>query len=89
MYGIILTASNDIGSQQAKPIENTKIEADWLLNDLHTHPNEILMLKASDMVLWVDSDASYLVKPNVKSVWLFFIILARILVNFNLVNHHH
>ena len=67
MDGTILTVLNDIGSQQSKPTENTKKEADWLLYYLHNHPNSILMFNASNMVLWVDSDAAYLVKLNTKS----------------------
>ena len=67
MDGTILTSLNDIGSQQAQPTENTKIEADWLLDYLHTHPDAVLLFKSRDMVLWVDSDAAYLVKPNAKS----------------------
>ena len=39
----------------------------WLLNYLHTHPDAVLIFKASNMVLWVDPDAAYLVKPNTKS----------------------
>ena len=34
---------------------------------LHTHPDAVLLFKASDMILYVDSDAAYLVKPNAKS----------------------
>ena len=38
MDGTILTALNDIGSQQAKPTQNTKVEANWLLDYLHNPP---------------------------------------------------
>jgi len=65
--GTIHTALNDIGTQQAKPTTNTKIEADWLLDYLYTHPDAQLKFNASDMILWVDSDAAYLVKPGAKS----------------------
>ena len=65
--GTIHTALNDIGYQQAKPAANTKVEADWLLDYLCTHPDAQLKFVASDMVLWVDSDAAYLVKPGAKS----------------------
>ena len=51
MDGTILTSLNDIGSQQALPTKDTKVEADWLLDYLHTHPDAILLFKASDMVL--------------------------------------
>ena len=67
MDGTILTALNDIGSQQEKRTTNKKVKANWLLYYLHTHPDAELMFKASDMVLLVDSDAAYLVKPGAKS----------------------
>ena len=67
MDGTILTSLNDIGTQQAQPTQNKNAEADWLLDYLHTHPDAELLFKASDMVLWVDSDAAYLVKPGAKS----------------------
>ena len=34
---------------------------------LHTHPDTVLLFKASHMLLWVDSDAAYLVKSNAKN----------------------
>lgn len=37
--GKILTALNAIGPQQAKATINTKINASWLLDYLHTHPD--------------------------------------------------
>ena len=43
MDGTILTSLNDIGSQQAKPTEDTKQEAEWLLDYLHTHPDAVLL----------------------------------------------
>ena len=54
----ILTALNDIGSQQAKPTENKKIDTDWLLDYCHTYPDTVLLFRASDIVLYVDSDAA-------------------------------
>ena len=65
--GTLHPALNDIGTQQAKPTANTKIETDWLLDYLYTHPDAQLKFHASDMILWVDSDAAYLVKPGAKS----------------------
>ena len=67
MDNTILTALNDIGSQQTKPTENKKIETYWLLDYLYTYPDAELMFKSIDMVLWVDSDAACLVNPGAKS----------------------
>ena len=55
-----LTALNDIGSQQANPTQNTTRLANHLLDYLATHPNATLRFYASDMILNVHSDASYL-----------------------------
>ena len=63
----ILPALNDIGTQQAKPTDNTKKEADWLLDFLHTHPNAKLRFFAGTMQLAAESDAAYLVQPGAKS----------------------
>ena len=38
-----------------------------LLNYLYTHPNTKIRYHASDMQLYIDSDAAYLVAPNAKS----------------------
>jgi len=88
MDGTILTSLNDIGSQQAKPTEDTNQEAAWLLDYLHTHPDAVLLFKASDMILYVDSDAAYLVKPNAKSRMAGFYYLSTHPEKLN-ANHHH
>ena len=76
MHGTILTALNDIGSQQVKPTKNTNGEAGWLLDYLYIHPDAELLFKASDMILWVNSDAAYLVKPGAKSRMVDFYYLS-------------
>ncbi len=38
-----------------------------LMDYLHTHHNAKIRYKASDMQLYVDSDAAYLVAPKEKS----------------------
>ena len=63
----ILTALNELSSQQAKPTENTKIAAHQLLDYVATHPDAIIRFHASDMILHIDSDAAYLVMPGAKS----------------------
>ena len=63
----ILCALNELSSQQAKPTENTKKAAHRLLDYVATHPNAIIRYHASDMILYIDSDAAYLVMPGAKS----------------------
>ena len=63
----IITALNEIALIQAKPTENTQQKIDMLLNYLHTYPNARIRFYASDMVLYVDSDAAYLIADKAKS----------------------
>ena len=62
-----LVALNEIGTQQAAPTENTKKEAQWLMDFLSHHSNGKIRYFAGNMQLAVDSDASYLVAPGAKS----------------------
>lgn len=88
MDGSILVALNDIRSQQAKPTKNEKIESDWFLDYVYTHPDVVLLFKASDMVLCVGSGAAYFVKPQAKSHMTGFIILAHISINWIMERKH-
>jgi hypothetical protein len=63
----MLTALNEIASQQAKPTEKTKQAVHHLLDYATTQPLAIVRFLASDMVLEIDSDAAYLVMPGAKS----------------------
>ena len=63
----MLTALNDIGTTQAKPIEHALQESQQLMDYAATYPNIKVRYYASDMKLFVDSDAAYLVLPNAKS----------------------
>ena len=63
----ILVASNSLGTTQSKPTKATNISADRLLDYLATHPEPALKYTKSGMVLYVDSDAAYLVEPGAKS----------------------
>ena len=62
----ILTTLNSIGTMQSKPTQATKDKVHHLLDYLSTHPTFTVTYKASDMILHVDSDASYLVEPGAK-----------------------
>ena len=63
----ILPALTDIASQQSKPTETTKKACQMLMDYLSTYPNAKIRYTKSDMVLYVDSDAAYLVLPKARS----------------------
>ena len=52
---------------QSTPTQATKNKVHHRLDYLSTHPTFVVTYKASDMILHVDSDASYLVEPGTKS----------------------
>ena len=73
----ILTALNEIATQQSKPTITTEHKAQMLMDYLHTYPNTKLQFYAGDMKLQVETDAAYLVLPNAKSrVAVHFYLLA-------------
>ena len=59
----MLKAIGTIATQQSTPTEATMQAVTKLLNYAASHPDAQLQYTASDMILWIDSDASYL--------WLF------------------
>ena len=63
----ILIALKSIGNMQSKPTQATKVKVHYLLDYLSTHPTFVVSYKVSDMILQVDSDASYLVEAGTKS----------------------
>ena len=64
---IMLTAINNISTQQAKPRKNTGVKIERLLNDTVTYPHIKIRFHASDMILQVNSDAADLVLPKERS----------------------
>ena len=64
---IKMKALNNIGREQAKATETTRMWANWLLGYLATHPNAKIRYWQSDMRLIIHSDASFLVEWGVKS----------------------
>ena len=60
MDNTLLKALSRLSMQQAKPTENTLCAAIKLLNYAATHPDACVQYRASDMVLHIHSDASYL-----------------------------
>jgi hypothetical protein len=63
----MLTALSAIASAQAEPTEETMTCCKQFLDYAATHQDAILTYKASDMVLVVHSDVSYLSKPKARS----------------------
>jgi hypothetical protein len=58
---------NDIATEHNKAIEKTHAAANQMLDYLATHPDATIRYHASDMVLHIHSDASYLSVYNARS----------------------
>jgi hypothetical protein len=58
---------NDIATEQTKATEKTKATTNQLLDYLATHPDATIRYHASDMILHIHSDASYLSVSNARS----------------------
>jgi len=56
----ILTAISDIASEQSKQTEKTMKRVEQLFDYMHTNPKLVIRFYASDMILNLYSDASYL-----------------------------
>jgi hypothetical protein len=63
----MLAAIGTIAMSQADPTVSTLVAITHLLNYCATHPEATLLYRASDMVLHVESDASYLSCPKARS----------------------
>ena len=63
----ILMALSEISSQQSTPTENTMKRVNQFLDYMWTHPDAIIRYRASDMILNVHSDTSYLSAPKARS----------------------
>ena len=63
----ILMALSDIASAQAAPTQNTLKKIKQFLDYMWTNPTATIRYRASDMVLNVHSDASYLSAKNARS----------------------
>ena len=63
----ILTSLNSIASQQANATEATEKKIEQLLDYMATHRNAKVRYKASNMVLNIHSDASYLSETKARS----------------------
>jgi hypothetical protein len=58
---------NDIATEQTKATEKTQAATNQMLDYLATHPDATIRYHASDMVLHIHSDASYLSVSNAQS----------------------
>jgi hypothetical protein len=58
---------NDIATEQTKATKKTQAAADQLLDYLATHPDATIRYHASDMILHIHSDASYLSVSHARS----------------------
>ena len=63
----MLVAVGAIASQQSKATQETRDATIWLLNYVASHPNTTIRYNASEMVLHLHSDASYLSEPGARS----------------------
>jgi len=63
----VLMALSSIASEQTRGTTNTMAKAKHLLDYLATHPDATIWFRASDMVLNVHSDASYLSETKAHS----------------------
>ena len=59
----MLTALGSIAAQKSRGTEKTYVDALWILNYAATHPNAKIRYTASNMILNINSDASYLSEP--------------------------
>jgi hypothetical protein len=63
----VLMPLNDIATEQTKATEKTQAATKKMLDYLATHPDATIRYHASDMVLHIHSDASYLSVSNARS----------------------
>ena len=63
----ILPALTEIASAQSKPTEKTFQACKMLMDYLYTYPNSKIRYTKSDMQLYIDSDAAYLVLLKARS----------------------
>jgi hypothetical protein len=63
----VLMPLNDIATEQTKATEKTQAATNQMLDYLATHPDATIRYHASDMILHIHSDASYLSVSNARS----------------------
>jgi hypothetical protein len=63
----VLMQLNDIATEQTKATEKTQAATNQMLDYLATHPNTTIRYHASNMILNIHRDASYLSISNARS----------------------
>jgi hypothetical protein len=63
----VLMPLNDIATEQTKATEKTQAATNQLLDYFATHPDATIRYHASDMILHIHSDASYLLVSHARS----------------------
>jgi hypothetical protein len=63
----VLMPLNDIATEQTKATEKTQAATNKMLDYLATHPDATIRYHASDMILHIHSDASYLLVSIARS----------------------
>jgi hypothetical protein len=58
---------NKIATEQTRATDKTKTAAGQLLDYLAAHPDAKIRFHASDIILYIDSDASYLSVSKARS----------------------
>jgi hypothetical protein len=67
VYPTVLMPLNDIATEKTKATEKTQAATNQLLNYLTTHPDTTIRYHASDMILHIHSDISYISVSNARS----------------------
>jgi hypothetical protein len=65
---IVLMPPNDIATEQTQATEKTQAATNQLLDYLATHPDATIRYHASNMMLHIHSDASYLSVSHARSL---------------------
>jgi uncharacterized coiled-coil protein SlyX len=63
----VLMPLNDIVTEQTKATKKTQAAMNQLLDYLATHPDDTIRYHASDMILHIHNDASYLLVSNARN----------------------
>jgi hypothetical protein len=63
----VIIPLNDIAMEQTKATEKTQVVTDQILDYLMTHPDATIRYYASDMILHIHSDTSYLSVSNARN----------------------
>jgi membrane-bound inhibitor of C-type lysozyme len=68
LFPTVLMPLNDIATEQTKATEKTQAATNKMLDYLANHPDATIQYHASDMILHIHSDASYLSVSNAGAV---------------------